>query len=260
MELSHARRGGGEPLVLIHGIGSQWQMWEPVLDRLAKERDVIAVDLPGFGRSSPLAGRSPTVAALTSALGRFVDGLGLERAHLAGNSLGGWVALRLAADGRARTVTALSPAGFWNARECAYLHASLTVARAMARALVPAAPALVGRAAGRTALFSQFVGRPWRIPPHAAVEALRNLAAAPGFPATLEAMVAERFTGGPPTAVPTTIAWGQRDRLLLPRQASRAARELPGARMLRLAGCGHVPTWDDPEQVAGVVLAGSSAR
>lgn len=124
--LNAVRRGRGEPLVLLHGIGSHWQMWSPVLDRLARERDVLALDLPEFGRSAALGG-APTIAALADAVDAFARG------------------------------------------------------------------------------------------------------------------------------------WGTRDALLVPRQGRRARQRMPGARHVWLRGCGHVPTWDDPAQVAAVLLAGSSA-
>src|SRR5215213_2318896 len=116
MSLAHVRRGSGPPLVLIHGIGSQWQMWQPVLDRLARERDVIAVDLPGFGDSPPLPG-TPSVEALAGAVAELLGELGIERPHAAGNSLGGGVALELGRRGDARSVCVLSPAGFGTMRE-----------------------------------------------------------------------------------------------------------------------------------------------
>src|SRR3954468_20008599 len=105
MELSHHRAGSGDPIVLIHGVGSQWQVWEPVLETVAREREVIAVDLPGFGDSPTLPiGTVPTVDALADAVAAFLDGLGIEKPVIAGNSLGGWIALELAARGRAKAV------------------------------------------------------------------------------------------------------------------------------------------------------------
>ena len=118
MQLNHHRAGSGEPLVLIHGIGSRWQVWEPILDRLASEREVIALDLPGFaGSPVPPPGTPAGVPSLTLLVGEFLDELGLDRPHVAGNSLGGWIALELAKLGRVRSATAHSPAGFWNRSE-----------------------------------------------------------------------------------------------------------------------------------------------
>ena len=83
---------------------------------------------------------------------------------------------------------------------------------------------------------------------------MRALAGAPWFDETLPAVRAFEFSGGSEIQVPVTIAWGERDRLLLPRQARRAATEIPRARMMILRGCGHVATYDDPGQVARAIL------
>src|SRR5687768_17836124 len=87
--LAYTRVGTGEPLLLLHGIGHHRQAWDPVMDILATERDVIAVDLPGFGASpglpQALAYDLPTTSAV---FGAFCTELGLERPHVAGNSLG----------------------------------------------------------------------------------------------------------------------------------------------------------------------------
>jgi pimeloyl-ACP methyl ester carboxylesterase len=258
--LTHERRGAGPPLVLMHGIGSQWLAWEPVLDRLAAQREVVAVDLPGFGASPPLpAGVTPTIEALADSVMELLEQLEFSRPHAAGNSMGGWIALELARRGVAASAIALSPAGFWNRREAAYSRASLRFAVRAARALDPLADRLTASAAIRTVLMGQMVAQPWRIPAPDCAGALRALARSPAFDATLEVMTATQFTGGAEIAVPVTIAWGRRDRLLIPRQARRAARTIPGARLVMLPGCGHVPMSDDPDRVAEVLLEGSAA-
>jgi pimeloyl-ACP methyl ester carboxylesterase len=258
MSLAHVRRGSGPPLVLIHGIGSQWQMWEPVLERVSREREVVAVDLPGFGDSAPLPGR-PTVEALAGAVGEFLDGLGIRDAHWAGNSLGGAVALAMARSGAARSACVLSPAGFGNMREGRWARALLVSSRRTAQRLEPYAEVVQGGPARRTLAYWHLAARPWRIPADEAAGAMRNLARSPGFEATLEAIADHRFGGHTPDC-PVTVAWGEKDRLLIhSRQSARARRLLPEARHVTLHGCGHVPTWDDPEQVARVLLEGSSA-
>jgi pimeloyl-ACP methyl ester carboxylesterase len=254
--LNYVRQGRGEPLVLVHGVGSQWQMWLPVLEQLAAERDVVALDLPGFGDSPVLEGE-PTVAALADAVSAFAAGLGIERPHVAGNSLGGGIALELARTGRARSATLLSPIGFLHGRERPYAAALLRGSRAFAGLLGHALDPPLRTAAGRTLLQGHLVGRPWRIPAKEAIRATHNLAGSPGFDATFPHVVDFDWLHGD-LDVPVTVAWGARDMLLIPRQGRRARRRMPRARHVWLRGCGHVPTWDDPGQVAGVILAGSA--
>ena len=259
MDLNHHRAGDGPPLVLIHGIGSRWQMWEPVLPRLATERDVIALDLPGFAASPmPPPGTPAGTASLTRLVSGFLDELGLERPHVAGNSLGGLVALELAKQGRVASATTLSPVGFHNSRELVYQRISLKLTVHGARLLAPRAHRLTASPLVRTLMYSQVVARPRLLGAADAAASAEALAAAPWFDDTLEALDDNgAFSGGEQIKVPVTIAWGAKDRLLLPRQARRAVRMIPGARLVMMPGCGHVPTYDDPEQVAHVLLDGS---
>jgi pimeloyl-ACP methyl ester carboxylesterase len=254
--LAHHREGSGEPLLLLHGIGCQWQYYGPVIPALVATRDVIAVDLPGFGDSAPLA-VTPTLEALTDAVESFIDDLGFDKVHVAGNSLGGGVALELGVRGRARSVTCLSPTGFWTDREAAFCRASVATTIRATKLLAPAAPVIGRTGAGRAAVLAQQCARGWRIPPEDFVRAVRNAASSPGFESTRVAALRGVFHGS--IDVPVTIAWAEHDRLLLPRQARRAMRLLPGARHVTLRGCGHLPFWDDPDQVARVLIEGSAA-
>ena len=245
--LEHTRTGSGPPIVLLHGIGLDRRVWDPVVPLLAREHEVIAVDLPGFGASAPPAG-PPTVAALAAA----VEELGLERPHAVGNSLGGGIALELGRRGSAGSVCAISPIGFAIGRERVYARVILNAMHAMAGALDGHAETAYGGPARRAALMNLVLARPWRMPSGAAAHMNHCTARAPGWHATLREVTAWRPRM---PACPTTIAWAQRDRLLLAgRQAPRAARWLPQARHVTLRGCGHVPMWDDPEQVARAIL------
>jgi pimeloyl-ACP methyl ester carboxylesterase len=258
--LNFHRSGQGEPLVLIHGIGSRLQVWDPVLPYLEPQRDVIAIDLPGFGASPlPPHDQPPGVETLTSQVASFLDELRLERPHVAGNSLGGLLALELAKRGRTASATALSPAGFFrNGFESGYARASLLLTIGTTKLLRSVAGPLLGPPAGRIALLGQVFGHPTRVPPADAAATVRAAADAPSFYETLGPVARSRFDGGEAINVPVTIAWGELDRLLLPRQAARAAQLLPSARSIWLYDCGHVPTYDDPQQVARVLLEGSS--
>ncbi|MGW2489957.1 alpha/beta fold hydrolase [Streptomyces sp. NPDC001606] len=257
--VSYARVGRGEPLVLLHGIGHHRQAWDPVVDILATERDVIAVDLPGFGVSPGLPdGLAYDLPTTNSVLGALFEALGLDRPHIAGNSLGGLLALELGREKRVRSVTALAPAGFWTEAERRYAFALLLAMRGVAERLPPPlVRQLSATAAGRAALTSTIYHRPGRRAPEAVVAETLALAGATGFAATLRAGTTVRFTDDLP-GLPVTVAWGARDRILLRRQGVRAKRILPHARLIRLPGCGHCPMNDDPALVARVILDGSS--
>ena len=241
--------------MLVHGIGSRWQAFEPVIDRLARERDVIAPDLPGFGESAPLPdGTAPDVDALTSSVERLMESLGLGEAHVAGFSLGGRITLELAKRGRARTATAICPAGFWLERERKWGNAQLKLNLWGARNLGDRVDPLLRTAAGRTLTMSSMMAQPWRVPAEAAIADRRNLASAPGFDATLDAFSHDPFKLDAPLRAPVTIAWGDSDRVLLSRQAPRAVRVTGARRFVQLRRAGHVPFWDDPDGVVDAVL------
>jgi pimeloyl-ACP methyl ester carboxylesterase len=258
MALAFERAGSGPPLILLHGVGHRRQAWEAVIDRLTPHRDVVAVDLPGHGESPSLQANRPVLEEMLGEVIALLDGLGLERPHLAGNSLGGRLALQAAAAGRAASVTALSPAGFWrNDRETRYPKAIFTVLQVAASRLQHAAPAMSRTTVGRAVSHGAVVSRPSRL---TAEQALGDMAAFLAARDALNAVLAQitPFTGQLLDSVPVTIAWGTRDRLLRPRQILMAKARLPQARLLPLPGCGHVPMTDDPPLVADVLLHGSS--
>ena len=256
-DVAYARRGSGEPMLLLHGTGHHWQAWEPVLTVLAARYDVIAVDLPGFGTSPALPeGASYGTRSVVPLLAETCAALGIDRPHVAGNSLGGLLALEMGLHGYARSVTALSPAGFWTGAERRYSFAALWAMRLGARALPSSAVRLLaGTAAGRAALTGAVYARPGRRSPAAVVAETRALAGAAGFvPVLAEGQRPGSEFREDITDVPVTIGWGDRDRLLPRRQGVRAKRVIPGARLVRLRGCGHVPMNDDRAAVARIIL------
>ncbi|MGP3976032.1 alpha/beta fold hydrolase [Streptomyces sp. 8N114] len=255
-EVVYERRGSGEPMLLLHGIGHHWQAWEPVLTVLAGSYDVIALDLPGFGASPGLPdGVSYGLESVVPLLAETCTALGVERPHVVGNSLGGLLALELGLHGFARSVTALSPAGFFTRPERLYAFAVLRGMRAGARALPdPVLGALASTAVGRAALTSTIYARPGRRSADAVVAETRALRQAPGFaPVLAQGQRPGALFEADVTGIPVTIGWGDRDRLLLRRQGVRAKRTIPAARLVRLRGCGHVPMNDDPATVARVI-------
>jgi pimeloyl-ACP methyl ester carboxylesterase len=165
--LHHVRRGRGEPLLLLHPLGGSIVVWEPLLPRLAEERDVIAVDMPGFGQSPSLAdGGEPSPPGLAAGVAAFLDSLGISHAHLVGNSVGAWVAIELARAGRAHSITGIAPAGFWSSPVGPRRGVE---PRTVARVALPLVPTLARSARGRGLLLRRVVARPELVPPEAAV-------------------------------------------------------------------------------------------
>jgi pimeloyl-ACP methyl ester carboxylesterase len=252
--LTRFRDGEGEPLLLIHGLGLSWRSWSPVLPALTQVHDVVAIDVPGFGTAPPLEGRTPTVAALADAVEAELDDLALDRVHVAGNSLGGWIALELARRGRARTVVALSPTGLETPAERVGVVAINEVMRANSAAAAPAAAILTAHPAGRGALLAGLHGRPWQVPAGDAAKEIHDFATAPGFQPTLQATTGSRAPEGLRTIrTPVRIVFGTGDLMLGIVTAPRFAAAIPGARLVPLPGCGHVPMADDPALVAQAI-------
>ncbi|MGH2865821.1 MAG: alpha/beta fold hydrolase [Solirubrobacteraceae bacterium] len=261
LSINYHREGEGPTLVLLHGVGHHWQAWEPVIGRLSGEFDVIACDIPGFGRSAALAASiEPTIAAYVDAFEWFFAELGLERPHVAGNSMGGAIALELARGRSIRSVTSFSPAGFWTSAERRFCQLSLAALAGVPARARPAVEALARTRNGRVALFGQTFGFPARLPAEEAVATLTDAWASPALARTLEAFGEYDFAAPEQLrSTPVTIAWGNRDRLLPYRlQAPRARALLPWATHVTL-GAGHVPFYDDPAACAAVIRARAHA-
>ncbi len=240
--------------MLLHGIGGELCVWEPVLDRLAQSMDVIAVDLPGFGRSAALPDEAaPTPVALAHAVAGLLDELGLASVHLAGNSLGGWVSLELGKTRRARSVTALCPAGLWGAPLRRRGASTRGGVQRIARTLRPVLPLLMLSSRARRVALAHVVAHPDRVPRSAARRMVTSYARAAAYDATNEAMLSSHFTGAELIKVPLTVAFGELDRLIRPVRLG-----VPGARTVVLSGCGHIPMWDEPETVTELILATAS--
>jgi pimeloyl-ACP methyl ester carboxylesterase len=247
-------RGDGEPLLLIHGLGLSRRSWKPVLPILAREHDVLALDLPGFGATPPLHDGTPTVDALTDAVEAELDRTGLDRVHVAGNSLGGWIALELARRGRARSAVAFSPSGLEAPAERLYVVAMNELMRARSLVGAPAAALLAANPGSRTVMLGGLHARPWRVAAHDAVAEIRHFATAPGFHPTLYATTGSHApTGLSDIRVPVRICFGTEDAMLGALTSPRFAAAIPGAQLIPLAGCGHVPMADNPALVAKTI-------
>jgi pimeloyl-ACP methyl ester carboxylesterase len=239
--------------VLVHGLGHTWRGFGPMLGLLEPSFDVLAPDLPGFGHSAPLpAGTEPTAEVLADAVEGEMDAAGFDTAHVAGNSLGGWIALVLGRRGRARSVTAISPAGLQHGRERAWGRNLLLGLRWLARN-APAPEALLRNPVGRTLFAGPLFGRPWRADPDALIEQAELFANAPAFLATLSHTFETQARGLDAIRCPVLLLWGTRDVLLLPRQGRRFQRIVPECELRYLKGLGHTPMSDDPAALAQAI-------
>jgi pimeloyl-ACP methyl ester carboxylesterase len=255
------RGGSGPPLVLLHGVASSWRDWTPVVDELERSWEVFALGFPGHYGMPPFApGITPGVDALARAVCAAMDELAIDCARVAGSSLGGWIAFETALMGRASSVVAFSPAGLCEVGEARALRRRILRQHRIARLAAPLAP-LVARSPALAGLVMG--GRRGSVRPREVAHKLLAFAACPILEpllADLEHLRAEALAG---IDCPVLVAWGEDDRLLPVRFADRFAAALPGARVVRLPGAGHLPMWDDPGGVAeliGSVAAGAPIR
>jgi pimeloyl-ACP methyl ester carboxylesterase len=245
MTIAYDRVGDGPPLVLLHPLGADRRVWGPVIAALGPKYDVTALDLPGFGQSPPLTGVTPTPRALAAAVAEMLGGVGIERPHVAGISLGGWVALELGLMGAAVRVTAIAPAGLWAAPLAPKQSRAHRLARTFEPLIVPAA----STRRGRRRLLSGSVAHPDRIPRRDAIHLIRAYGRARGFTAVNDAMRAGTFADLDRIPCPVTLIWPEHD-LLVERPASLPAH----VHSVVLGDAGHVPTWDAPSELARLIV------
>lgn len=252
--VTRAGRAMGEapPLLLVHGVGAARLVWAPVLAPLAERYHVLAVDLPGHGASAPLpAGADAGCAALAARLGTVLAALGVLRPHVAGNSLGGWVALELAADGGAASVTGLAPAGLRAApgEPDPVLHTN----RRMARLTGRLGEALAANRLVRQVTFASGSSHPGALDPALAQGVVHALRTSTAYEAMLAATRERTFDRGSRVRVPVTVVFGDDDRILPAPENQHRAAAPPDARWVVLPHCGHAPMWDAPARTVELV-------
>ena len=266
-ELSPAlyRAGAGEPLVLIHGFTATWRCWLPVLGLLAPRFEVIAPTLHGHDGGPPSPPGSETLAQAVDHFESLLDGLGVGTAHLAGNSLGGALALELAKRGRARSVVAISPGGGWeedDRKEVERIIRLFKRTQTSARATVKHHEKLLARPGFRKIGMRDIMSRGHLVPAEEAVLLTRSSIRCAVVEDVFKTMRdgTGRVVELDRVQVPTLVAWGDKDRLLpMDRHSGRFRREIPGVRFEVLRGLGHTPMWDDAAQIAELIAGFASA-
>jgi abhydrolase domain-containing protein 6 len=244
--------------VLLHGLGASWQAWRLVSERVSPELRVIAVDLPGFGRSPELAGGRFPLPEVAERLGETLDALGIEQHVIAGHSMGGGVSIvhALARPDDVRAIALLAPAGLIATGEVRrswrlpLVHRATREVTRLVAPFLPRSPALQRRA------FSGLVDDP------TALDAQTMLELAAGSRSG-------RSTGAAGTAIvhaglrdrvdrlqiPALVVFGEEDRVIDPSGGPRLAAALPSAELLMLPHTGHLPHIERPDEVATAILA-----
>ncbi|MGJ9407424.1 alpha/beta fold hydrolase [Nesterenkonia aurantiaca] len=259
MSLHHVQKGAGSPLLLVHGLGAGLRSWDPIIDALAAHREVIAVDLPGFGQTPPLSGEV-SIATLADSVSQFIDEQGLHGVATAGQSMGGRIVLELARRGIGGDTVALDPGGFWNERELTVFSSTLRLSIGLVRALRGVLPTLLNNRVSRTALLAQFSAHPWSLTQQTVLPDLLGLADAPATDAAMDALTkGPKQQGAPLGTAPgrVTIGWGRRDLVTVPRQAHRAVAAFPDATLHWFPRCGHFPQWEAPHEAVELILTGT---
>lgn len=249
------REGSGKPLLLVHGL-SNLHNWAPVCGELAREREIISVDLPGFGESPPLAGEV-TVASLTDAVENFIAEQELGDVDVVGSSMGARMALEIARRGHRGNVVALNPGGFWTDAQRTVFGTTVRASIALVRRIQRLLPTLTRSKAGRSALMLQFSAHPWQLDPGLVLQELQNFDRSPSLDEALSSLIhGPKQQGAPRGSLSgsTVIGWGRRDRVTFPSQAQRAQALFPDASLRWFDDCGHFPHWDQPAETVRLIL------
>ena len=256
------RGGSGPPLVCIHGVTDTWRTWELVLPELERHHDVLAPALPGHA-GGPGLPDAISETLLAESVERAMDAAGFATAHIAGNSLGGYVALQLAARGRAESVVAFAPGGGWSPDDAALqrgLWAHFALMTDLLRTAGPHAEAIAATPEGRRRATEFMVEHSEHLPADLVAHQIAGAAACdtdrllPFGETSAWELDAERIT------CPLRIVWGTADRVLpWPAATARYRRLLPQADWVELDGVGHGPQLDVPLEAAQLIL-GFTAR
>lgn len=241
-------------LVLIHGMGSASTAWKPIISELEKIGSVLLLDLPGHGRNplDPKIKMDPTSLAIEIA--NLLNELNIDKAHLIGNSLGGWIALELAAlkPNLIATVTALAPAGLWLTPFLLRAPGSdlgKRIARISSGIAATALKATVAKRLG----FSRITPNWESIDSQTLIDAVTAMAESDGYYPAWDATLNRRFDSAISNLIPISIVFGDQDNALPSRTCQERSLVPAHAQWLVLEKVGHAPMWDEPKKVIEII-------
>lgn len=247
-------------LVLLHGMTSSGRAWDELIPTLSREFEVHTPTALGHRGGAPVLSAT-TLIDVVDAAERHLDEAGLDRPHLAGHSLGGYVAIELARRGRAASVLALSPAGFWSPGDgtASLVMRGLRRSTRIARHASPLIKAVVSTSRGRRAWMGGALHRPESMTPAQARSVIDDQVRC-----TLAEwlFIADDHHLEPldPLPCPITVAWAEYDEVLpLESYADAIRARLPGSTFMVLRGVGHAAMVDDRTLVEETILETSRA-
>ena len=254
MKLRATLTGTGQPLLLIHGLGSAATAWKPLLKDLQAHYRVITVDLPGHGQTPLEHGIALDPHSLAQLVLQVLDENQIDKAHIVGNSLGGWVALELAATApeRVLSVVGLAPAGLWLKPGISRVRGEAR-ARAMARTLHKSAPKLLKYKFARQIGFSTVSPRWDALDVETCVDATVAMGTSRGYFPTWDAFLGKRFDEEISPNIPVTIIFGDTDNTLPVHTSQERSLAPQHAKWIVIPQCGHAPMWDHPKTVLSYI-------
>ncbi len=256
MSIYVERTGTGDPLLLIHGMGSAATTWRPLTPYLRNAFEVLAVDLPGHGHTPLDPHQAMDPVSLAELVLRTLDELNIDQVHVVGNSLGGWIAMEIAAahPDRVRSLTALAPAGLWLTPYTSRIPGSAPT-RFLARGSVALAPSLLKKEWARKIGFSA-VSPKWRdLDFQTCLDAATAMGTSSGYFPAWDGLLLKRFDKEISSHVPTTIIFGDSDNTLPVRTCQERSLAPAHAKWIVLSESGHAPMWDHPVEVAQEIIS-----
>lgn len=246
---------GRQVILLIHGMGSASTAWRPIIEELELAFTVVTLDLPGHGLTPMDETQPMDPKALAQSVFDTMDSLGFTRFHVVGNSLGGWIALEMAAmhPTAIASVTGLAPAGLW-LKPFVARYPGTAIARIMASSLKVVSPLLLHYEWARKIGFEN-VSPLWRdFSYELCLEATHAMATAAGYYPAWDALLQKRFDKQVSESVPITVIFGDSDRTLPAATCQERSLVPPHARWMVFSECGHAPMWDHPSEVIDEIL------
>ena len=248
--------GSGEPLFLIHGMGSASTAWKEIIPTLSQRFRVITLDLPGHGNTPLIENQPMDPTSLGNAIFELADAYGIEKMHIVGNSLGGWIALEMAASNpdRVLSVTGLAPAGLWLTPYSSRIPGTAG-SKIIASALKHVAPTLLRFESVRKIGFSSISPRGNELSLDICRDATIAMGRSPGYYPAWDALLKKRFDKEIDPKVTVTIIFGDADNTLPVRTCQERSLAPKHAKWLILSECGHAPMWDAPEDVSSEIFS-----